>query len=422
MALKDLVKSITGKRQPSEQERNREAVNALISSENFPIMRPSSLDMSLYKKIPLLGIASMGAAFSQLPDAARSIVQTVTTNVATNETLFVGINPKGINGFLRANQYGTVGNIMHINPQGKEIIAGRMRFKALDTGLPVTHTTTTMVPFDPMTLVIAAALFSIDQKLGALQEKAEEILQFLKLEKQSKQRGNLNTLADILEEVKQNSDNEKLRTLRNVEVQTIKRESQQDILFYQEQIARKLQEQKVLHGSQQAQSLLDNVMAEFYEYQLASYIYAFSSFLDVVLQQNFEASVLDPIAKKMADHAQRYSDLFSECHTQIASYQRSAIESQILGGIGSAAKSLGQAIAAIPVLGKGQVDEALISAGENIGKFNTEAVAKKLEALEPLADSRMGSFIDNIHTVNLMYNQNAGLITDGENLYILQAA
>ena len=102
-------------------------------------------------------------------------------------------------------------------------------------------------------------------------------------------------------------------------------------------------------------------------------------------------------------------------------YQRSAIESQILGGLGNAAKSLGQAIAAIPVLGKGQMDEALISAGENLGKINSEAVDRKLEVLEPLADSHMGSFIDNIHTVSIMYNQNAGLITDGENLYILQA-
>lgn len=421
MAFKDMIKALAGKKEPTEQEKKAEAVSALISSDNFPIIKPADIDISRYRKVPLLGIASLGAAFSQLPASARSIVQTVTTSVATDETLFVGINPKGIDGFLRANQYGTVGNIMQVNAQGKEVIAGRMRFKALENRLPVTQTTTTMVPFDPMTMVIAAALFSIDQKLSVLQEKAEEILQFLKLEKQSKQRGNLDALVEILEEYKRNSENEKFRNLRNIAVQTIKREAQQDIHFYQEQITRKLQDQKVIHGSQQAQRLLDAVMSEFYEYQLACYMYAFSSFLDVMLQQDFEAATLDAVIAKMSEHAKKYSELYIECHAQIASYQRSAIEAQLLGGLGNVAKSIGQTIAGIPVLGKGQVDEALISAGENLGRINSEAVAKKLEAFAPLEDSRMGTFIENVHSVSMMYNQSAGMITDGDNIFILEA-
>ena len=124
----------------------------------------------------------------------------------------------------------------------------------------------------------------------------------------------------------------------------------------------------------------------------------------------------------MTAHAKKYTELYNDCHSQIASYQRTAIEAQLLGGLGSVAKTVGQKIAAVPVLSKGPVDEALISAGESIGKFNKDAVAKKLEVFAPLEDSRMLTFIENVRRLDLLYNRADGMITDGENLYIMEAA
>jgi len=165
---------------------------------------------------------------------------------------------------------------------------------------------------------------------------------------------------------------------------------------------------------------MDSVMNEFYEYQLASYLYAYTSFMEVMLQKNFEAA--PAVAEKMAAHAKKYTDLYTECRSQIASYQRSAIEAQLLGGLGNVAKTVGQKIASVPVLSKGPVDEALISAGESIGKFNKDAVAKKLEVFAPLEDSRMLTFIENVRRLDLLYNRADGMITDGENLYIMETA
>ena len=420
MALKDMLKSLAGKKEISEQKRKNEIANALMSSENFPIIRSEKMDMSRYRKIPLMGIAALGAAFSSLPEAARTITKTVTMNVSTNETLFVGINPKGIDGFLRANQSGTVGNIMQVNEQGKQVIAGRMRFKPLEGGLPVSQTTMTEIPFDPMTLVVAVALISINQKLDALHAKAEEILQFLKLDKQSKQRGNLNMLSEIMDEYKQNCDDEKMCALRFIAAQSVKKDAYQDIVFYQERIARQIQEQKVIHSVQKAQGLLDSVTAEFYEYQLACYLYAFASFMEVMLQKNFET--VATVTQKLEACARKYTELYTACHAQIAAYQRTAIETQLLGGLGNVAKNVGKKLSNIPVLSKGPVDEALINAGEALGKHNQGAVAKKLERFAPFEDSQMGAFIENVRKLDLLYNHPDGMITDGENVYILESA
>ena len=119
----------------------------------FPVIQVPETALQRYRKVPVTGLAALGAAFSQLPDAARTIVRTTTTGVDSDATLFVGINPKGIPGYLIENQYGTDGNIMQINEQGKRIIAGRMRFKPVDSTLPVKETVQTTTPYDP-TLII----------------------------------------------------------------------------------------------------------------------------------------------------------------------------------------------------------------------------------------------------------------------------
>ena len=416
MALKDMMKSLIGKKEASLPTTSNGKV--LLTSSDFPIVKASDVDLSKYHKVPLMGFSALGAAFSTLPEAARTITQSVTKQVSVGTPVFAGLWPDGVFGRMVDKGLGFSGNITGLD--GSSGIVGRMRYKLLDGGLPITTTTNTVIPFDPMTMVVAAALISIDKKLDTLQEKAEEILQFLKLEKQSKQRGNLNMLAEIMEEYKRDCNNEKMCTLRVVAVQDIKREAHQDILFYQEQIARKLQEQKVIHGAQKAQTLLDSVMTEFIEYQLASYLYAYTSFMEIMLQKNFEAA--PAVAEKMIGYAQKYSELYADCHSQIANYQRTALEAQFIGGLGNVAKAVGKKLANVPVLSKGPVDEALINAGESLGKHNQDAVAKKLEKFAPLEDSRMGAFIDNVRRLDLLYNRNDGMLTDGENLYILEAA
>ena len=232
-----------------------------------------------------------------MPEAARTIVQTATTGVDTGEMLFTAINPKGATGFLRMGEYGTSGNIV----DSQNVITGRMYFKPVEN-VPLTQTTTTVMPFDPATMAVAVALMRIEEKLDALQKTAEETLQFLKLDKQSKQRGDLNALSDIFEECRRNGNDASFRALRNVEVQAIRREAQQNMLFYQEQVSRRLQEQSALHDSQAVRGMLNAVTDEFREYQLSCYLYAFSTFLDVVLQGRFDDADAQSCVRQSSRH------------------------------------------------------------------------------------------------------------------------
>lgn len=391
-----------------------------VPSDMFPVMKNPDGQVAAYKQVPLASLAALGTAFAQLPESARTVVQSVTKSIATNETLFVGINPKGISGYLTAKANGTVGNIMRINDQGKHVIAGRLRFKPID-GLPITETTSTVVPIDPVTMAIAVALVAVEHKLDGIQKSVEEVLQFLKLEKQSKQRGNLNMLAEIMEDYKNHCQNEKFCSTRDHTVLEIKKAAHQDILFYQEQVTTELQSQKGIHASKDSQKLLDAVSHQFAEYQLACHIYGFSTFLDTLLQKNFDTISLQNNAKKMLALATHYNALYMECRAQLANYQRSTLEAQIIGGIGKAAKGLGKAIASVPVIRDGQVDEALISASESIGKFNRDTLVKKMELFEGFESTKMDPFIESLQSINRFYNMENSMITDGTNLYLLES-
>ena len=216
MSLKDILDSVTGGNKALKPTES--APPAALPSDSFPILRASEVDLEKYEKLPLSGLAALGAAFATLPEAARTIVQTVTTGVDTGEMLFTAINPKGATGFLRMGEYGTSGRI--VNSKGR--YTGSLYFKPVEN-VPLMQTTTTVMPFDPATVAVAVALMRIEEKLDALQKTAEETLQFLKLDKQSKQRGNLNALSDIFEECRRNGNDASFRALRNVEVQAKRR-------------------------------------------------------------------------------------------------------------------------------------------------------------------------------------------------------
>lgn len=420
MGLKDAWNALVGKSALTDIAPKEEAAVAAAASDTFQVVKMRQDQLSTYQQIPMTNIAALGAVFSQLPVSARTIVQSVTKTVATDRPLYVGIRPEGVLGELYKDENGiTIGNFMQPNSQGRNVISGRMRFKEINE-LSVNETVSTVVPFDPTLMIVAVALMTIEKKLDGIQKSVNEVLQFLKQEKQSRQRGNLNMLTEIKENYKLNCQNEKFCMSRLGEVMLIKTDAFQDIDFYQNQISAELQKKKGLHGAKASQSLVESVSYQFAEYQLACYLYGFSSFLDILLQQNFDAETIKNVTDKMTEMAKKYDALYADCHAQITQYQRSSLEAQIIGGIGTATKGVGKAIASIPVIREGPVDEALIYAGESIGRFNQDAAHRGREVFEALENNQIDPFVDELQSVGLLYNTENAMITDGENLYILR--
>lgn len=114
MALKDVMKSLIGKKESRRETGITAGIEAgmeaevqggtpgeqgmFLTSDSFPIFPASAVDLSRYRSFPLTDLAALGIAFSTLPDAARTITQTATTHIATDMPIFAGLWPEGVAG------------------------------------------------------------------------------------------------------------------------------------------------------------------------------------------------------------------------------------------------------------------------------------------------------------------------------------
>ncbi|MBM6910649.1 hypothetical protein [Oscillibacter valericigenes] len=151
---------------------------------------------------------------------------------------------------------------------------------------------------------------------------------------------------------------------------------------------------------------------------MALYLYGFSYFLEVLLQENFESAYLEDIASKIDTMALQYRELYSAVYTHLENRSHSSIQSKLIGGVAAANKKAGQAIAKIPVISKSPLDESLIAAGEKLGAFEESRTTAALRQLVDHQSSCVRPFIDQIYTISRIYNHPMELIFDNENLYI----
>lgn len=390
-------------------------VNAMDFSDGFAVEEISERALNKAKKIPISNLALLGTAFSQMSEAARTTVTTVTSEIKM-ENLFVGIWPEGANGRLSINEIGaTVGNIM-----GEKGIDSRMRFKPISEVF-MENTITSIKPLDPTMVAIAVALMEINRKLDGIQSSIDEVLRFLETDKQAKQRGNLQTLAEIMEDFKRKGNDADFCKSRNHTVQEIQRDARQDIEFYKTRIETAVKEKKTFHSQKDVREYVDSITTNFAEYQLACYLYAYSTFLDTVLRKDFEEESIGSCRSKIIRIAEDYDALFRECRAQIASYQRSSVGNKVVGGIGKTAGTLGKAIRSIPVIEKGPVDELLLDAGGVLRDVNKDTVKAQVNNLEVLENNRMGDFLNGIGVVGALCNRKSAMITDGMNLYVFDS-
>lgn len=62
---------------------------------------------------------------------------------------------------------------------------GASKFAQLQAARPISATTQTVAVFSPATLMMAVALFSLEKKLGKIEDMQKEILSFLEIEKET---------------------------------------------------------------------------------------------------------------------------------------------------------------------------------------------------------------------------------------------
>ncbi|MCL2694994.1 MAG: hypothetical protein FWE69_01560 [Clostridiales bacterium] len=362
----------------------------------YPVaLRKEEVSLTRHTKLPLEKVAALGTAFEPLAAVFQQVV-----GKGGGSGLYRVTVPRGGQLAKFQKEPAFLGTVLDGNRQ----IAGQARLN--------------QVAINPAMLFMAAALMSIDKKLDSILETQQEILAFLEQKEKAKQRGNYHFLTEILQNYKHNWANETYKRSNHIKVLDIKQDAEHSILFYREQIERKIKKQGFLHSDKFVKDKLAKVQAEFKEYQMALYLYAFSSFLETLLLENYEAAYLDGVGDRIEGYALQYRELHAGCCDQIEGYAKSSVQSHLLSGLANINKFAGETAAKIPLVNKSQLDETLTETSHRLGNFRERRTE---QTMERLADYQIGAahpFVEDIKTLNRLHNQHIELLFDQQNLYL----
>ena len=382
-------------------ERKNEFAKAMAEIELYPAVVEKNVNVAQYSKFPISRLAAFGTAFEPVTAAFQYVLS---GGSAGGSGLYMVTVPKGGHLATFNDGSGFLGGALKINNQ---VGAGQARLNPLVC--------------NPAMLFMAVALANIDKKLDTIQEMQQELMSFLVQKERSELKGDMKFLADTLSNYKHNWNSEKFKNSSHVKVLDIRQAADRKIDFYREQIASKISKKSFFHSDQDVKKQLGQIESEFNDYQLAVYLFAFSSFLEVMLLENFSAAYLDCITKKIEEHSIQYRELYTKCYDQLEGYSKTSIQSQLLKGLASVNKVAGEAIAKVPVISKSQIDETLIKAGDKLGEFNSKRTVQTLNQFIEKQSAYVRPFVDNINTVNRLYNQPTELLFDQENFYLSTA-
>lgn len=371
----------------------------MSDSSAFPKLKESEVGVANYTPLSLSRLAAYGTAFQPLTTAIQTAVR------GAGGTGIYYVNTAGKTMFQMKGTKKFIGSLQ--TPTGM-VGGGQAQM--------------TPLACDPTMLFMAAALANIDKKLDTIQNMQQEMMDFLVQKEKADLRGNLNFLLDIFNNYKYNWNNETYKTNNHIKVLDIRQEAEKKITFYREQIIAKVNKKSLIHSDQTVNKQLQIVQDQFKDYQLALYLLGFSSFLEVMLLGNFDSDYLSSVSEKLDTYSLKYRELYTKCYDEIEGYSSTSVQSSMLKGIAKASTSVGKFVEKIPVVSKGQADEALIAAGEKLEEFNTDKLRKQMSSLIEHQSNTVRPFIENIDTVNELCNKPVKLLVDKDNLYIATTA
>ena len=225
-------------------------------------------------------------------------------------------------------------------------------------------------------------------------------------------------LSDTLEQYRYNSSQELWKSGKLTSVTNIKGKAESNIIFYRKQITNAFANVKRIHAYQDADKLKGKLEHIFKYYQLSCYIYAYASFLEVILGNNFSEEYLNHMSGKIREYSYQYKADYTKCYDELEEYMKGSFQAVALNGLGKVGKAAGKAIGRIPVINRGPVDEALIAAGSSIKKMGSKHGKNAMRDFRNNRDAGIRMFLGNIDAINEMSNRPLEILFDKEMVYI----
>ena len=158
------------------------------------------------------------------------------------------------------------------------------------------------------------------------------------------------------------------------------------------------------------------------DYQMAVYLYAFSSYVEVLLLGNFEEGYIKRVMEKVEQYALDYRELFTEVSAKLEKFSKDSVKSNAMRGFGNVSKFLGQAVSNVPLFKDNKIDKGLVNNGELLEKAEVEFNQSVSKELSVRRSVDVSAFLENLRMINNLYNHPVQMLFDTENVYLKQIA
>jgi len=374
-----------------------EIIKQMNAIELVPAVFEEKDKLSTRKKIPYSRLAGAGTAFDSISAAFQYVVNggqassgLYHVTVPNGGTLMQFKNGSGFLGSVKAANGGVGGGQAVLNP----------------------------VVLNPATMCMAVALISIDKKLDGIQEAQKEMFDYLKIKDKAKLQGDINFLTDVANNYKFNWDNDTFKQAHLIKTQDIKQTAEASVEQYRTLIKDKAKKKGLIQTSQQVKEQLDDLGDYFRSYSMSLYLYAFSSFMEVMLLENFDEKYLDSITNKIERYSIKYRELYTDSYNQLERKLDKSLQGHIMGGLAKANTFAGEVLEKIPVVEKSPLDEGLQFAGNYLADAKEEGISKTMKKIIPHKKSQVDPFIQSVKDVKRIYNEPLQIVFDDENIYI----
>ena len=379
----------------------KNTLNQLMEVELLPVESNYSLDK--YETFSLEKLKTLGLNFtniSQVLKESKGIKE-------TGETLYRLVEPKGVKGALHLKNGITIGNYMN---DGK--ISARAGFKA------VTQTGTKVAQMNPYAMMITLAVSMVTKKLDSIKDAQLEIMEFLKLQEESKIKGNIKTLQEISNEYKFNMNNDTYKNNKHILVQDIKRDSEQSIILAKEVIVSKASKAKLLHFDKAVKKKKELVEKAFENYHLALYQFSYSSFLEVMLLENFDENYLNSVYEKIIKYIDEFKKFRNDCYEKMLKDSNTSVETTAVKGFSKVTKFLGEKAKKVKWLDEEDIDDELLEISLKADNFNENKISKALSDFIEDQEKCSLVFVENLMILNNLFNKEIDIVVDENNIYI----
>ena len=274
------------------------------------------------------------------------------------------------------------------------------------------------VPIDPTAIFMAAALASINMKLDAIQATQQEMFDYVKQRDESEMRADLVFLTDVFNTYKDSWNNDLYVQNHHAQALTCKRHAMANIDFYRQEIVAKTNEKDLLHSDKKVEKKQEELERYFKDYQMALTMYAFSSFMDVLLSKNFEKNYLDYISETIREYSYKYRELYTDCYNRVAIYANQSVDSMVRKGLSKASKATGQGVAKAPLINKTELENNLLQVSVKLKEYDADKREETLNALAENSSASVMPYVETIDNLNRFHNEPMDVMFDEEYIYV----